>query len=110
MAADPAITLMKSRRRIAFTKAGTTPNRTRLQQGFAIDEMGFRAKLHSSNREARMSALGQKQTLWKVRLMSALPPKADIAENDWHVRFVPKADIASLFDKVRRPFRGERES
>ena len=32
---------MKSRRRIAFTKAGTTPNRTRLQQGFATDEMGF---------------------------------------------------------------------
>ena len=26
-----------------------------------------------------MSALGQKQTLAKVRLMSALPPKADIA-------------------------------
>src|SRR5215831_12576868 len=25
--------------------------------------------------------------------MSALPPKADIAERDWHVRFVPKADI-----------------
>jgi hypothetical protein len=25
--------------------------------------------------------------------MSALPPKADIAENDWNVRFVPKADI-----------------
>jgi hypothetical protein len=32
---------MKSRRRIAFTKAGTTPNRTRLQQGFATGEMGF---------------------------------------------------------------------
>jgi hypothetical protein len=25
--------------------------------------------------------------------MSALPPKADIAEGDWNVRFVPKADI-----------------
>jgi hypothetical protein len=25
-------------------KAGTTPIRTRLQQGFAIDEMGFRVK------------------------------------------------------------------
>ena len=25
--------------------------------------------------------------------LSALPPKADIAERDWHVRFVPKADI-----------------
>ena len=25
--------------------------------------------------------------------MSALPPKADIAERDRHVRFAPKADI-----------------
>jgi hypothetical protein len=29
-----------------------------------------------------MSALGQKRTLRLVRLMSALPPKADIAERD----------------------------
>src|SRR5215468_11277926 len=28
--------------------------------------------------------------------MSALPPKANIAESDWHVRVVPKADIAWL--------------
>ena len=28
-----------------------------------------------------------------VELMSALPPKADIANGDWHVRFVAKADI-----------------
>ena len=28
--------------------------------------------------------------------MSALPPKADIAEGDPHVRFVPKADIALI--------------
>jgi hypothetical protein len=27
--------------------------------------------------------------------MSALPPKADIAERDRDVRFVPKADIAA---------------
>jgi hypothetical protein len=25
--------------------------------------------------------------------MSAIPPKADIAERGWHVRLVPKADI-----------------
>ena len=25
--------------------------------------------------------------------MSALPPKADIAEREWDVRFVPKGDI-----------------
>ena len=26
--------------------------------------------------------------------MSALPPKADITECDWHVRFVPEAEVA----------------
>jgi hypothetical protein len=41
-----------------------------------------------------MSALGQKQTLRLVGLMSALPPKADIAEHSLDVRFVPKADIS----------------
>jgi len=33
--------------------------------------------------------LGQKRTSRQVRVMSALPPKADIGECDWHVRFVP---------------------
>src|SRR5262249_50064377 len=42
-----------------------------------IDEMGFR--LHRINPEPPMSALGQKQTSALVRVMSALPPKADIA-------------------------------
>jgi hypothetical protein len=37
--------------------------------------------------------LGQKQTSDWRPLMSALPPKADIAGCDRDVRFVPKADI-----------------
>src|SRR6516225_3337087 len=40
VAVAPPSTVMKSRRRIAFTKAGTTPNRTRLQQGFPTGGMG----------------------------------------------------------------------
>jgi len=33
--------------------------------------------------------------------MSALPPKADIVQDDRDVRFVPKADIAAiLFDQL----------
>jgi hypothetical protein len=40
-----------------------------------------------------MSALGQKQTLEQVRIMSALPPKADIGTQTRNVRFVPKADM-----------------
>jgi hypothetical protein len=42
-----------------------------------IDEMGFRVKLHGAN---FVSALGQKRTLQPILLMSALPPKAEIAE------------------------------
>ena len=43
-----------------------------------------------------MSALGQKQTLGKVRPMSALPPKADIGTHSRDVCFVPKADMTPL--------------
>ena len=43
-----------------------------------------------------MSALGQKQTSRHLQPMSALPPKADIPESDWHVRFVPIGDIRAL--------------
>ena len=45
-----------------------------------------------------MSALGQKQTLDWRPLMSALPPKADIAEYDWDVRFGP----IKVMSEIRR--------
>jgi len=38
----------------------------------------------------------QESPLWVIsehRIRSPLPPKADIAERDWNVRFVPKAEI-----------------
>ena len=40
-----------------------------------------------------MSALGQKQTCAVQKVMSALPPKADMCSALGYVRFVPKADI-----------------
>ena len=40
-----------------------------------------------------MSALGQKRTSEYARPMSALPPKADMDQLGWDVRFVPKAGI-----------------
>ena len=43
-----------------------------------------------------MPALGQKQTSANVGAMSALPPKADIADSDRHVRIVPKAGITGI--------------
>jgi hypothetical protein len=52
-----------------------------------------------------MSALGQKQTLETVRVMSALPPKADIGTQPRYVRFVPRADMAGpdVFAEPNRP-------
>jgi len=55
--------------------------------------MGRADLVRHNKMECPMSALGQKRTLNRLHLMSALPPKADITECDRHVRFVPKADI-----------------
>jgi hypothetical protein len=44
-----------------------------------------------------MSALGQKQTSRHARVMSALPPIADIHQHGLHVRLVPQADIRHHF-------------
>jgi hypothetical protein len=41
-----------------------------------------------------ISALGQKRTLKSWNAMSALPPKADIAERQFDVRFVPIGDMS----------------
>ena len=59
--------------------------------------------LHRSNREARMSALGQKQTSRHLQPMSALPPKADIGTQPRDVRYVPKADICSAANLESTP-------
>ena len=77
--------------------------------------MGSGASLHGSNPERSMSALGQKQTFERLRLMSALPPKADMDQHGRDVRFVPKADSrgatkTSLFDHFiggREELRGD---
>src|SRR5215467_15559293 len=44
------------------------------------------AIVRHSKLKRSMSALGHKRTFRNVRAMSALPPKADIPEIDWHVR------------------------
>jgi len=104
--ADPAITLIKSRRHIALQGLGTAPT---IAYGIAISagicdwRNGSTARLHSSNSKPLMSALGQKRTSEHVRVMSALLPKADIAEQHWDVRFVPKNRARSIF--ASRPWK-----
>jgi hypothetical protein len=51
-----------------------------------------------------MSSLGQKRTSGSEISMSALPPKADIAQHGGNVRFVPKADILRRGKKYTRLF------
>jgi hypothetical protein len=67
-----------------------------------LAKWGSGVSLRGSNLEPPMSALGQKQTLRGVRPMSALPPKADIVERQWHVRFVPKADSCTAAKRIVR--------
>jgi len=54
--------LMKSRRRIALPEAGTTPTGRDYSRDLRPAKWGSGIKLHSSNSEPPMSALGQKQT------------------------------------------------
>src|SRR5262249_1047620 len=53
----------------------------------------------------QMSALGHKRTFRPPIALSALPPKADICSAPAHVRFGPKADIASFTQLSRRQWR-----
>jgi hypothetical protein len=43
----------------------------------------------------KMTALGHKRTSKHVRIMSALPTKADIAGRQLDVRFVPQTDVSN---------------
>jgi hypothetical protein len=67
---------MKSRRRIAFLKAGTTPNRTRLQQGFSTGEMGISGQFAQQQSQAAHVRFGS---------------KADIQPRPTNVRFTPES-------------------
>ena len=45
-----------------------------------------------------MSALGHKRTFAVQKVVSALPPKADMCSANSDVRFVPIADISQSFN------------
>src|SRR6516164_3853776 len=113
--AEPAITLMKSRRLIRsprrrasgfdgtvkssaiavlrnrtlwayvliYVKTRLLGSRRQLFVPKKQDVSKVRLSLRSSNPEALMSALGQKQTLRHLQPMSALPP-ADIGTQSWN--------------------------
>src|SRR5262249_48765861 len=76
--AEPATTLMKSRRRMAPQGLRSTPIPADYSRDLQPAKWGLGVRLHGSNPEPLMSALGQKRTFKRLRLMSALPPKADI--------------------------------
>ena len=85
---------MKSRRRIAFPRPGLRRIGRDYSRDFRSAEWGATVILRGNNPQDAMSALGQKQTLGDLRLMSALLPKADIGTRPRDVRFVAIADMA----------------
>src|SRR5262245_21738085 len=91
---------MKSRRRIAFLKAQDCADFRVQQADYSRDLRPVKwvseSGLRGINPEPVMSALGQKRTSHDLRVMSALPSKADIAKHCWDVCFVPKADVSPV--------------
>jgi hypothetical protein len=67
---------MKSRRRIALPEARTTPDGTRLQQGFTTGGMGFRGQFAQQQSQGADVCFGS---------------KADILGSLRNVRFTPKS-------------------
>jgi hypothetical protein len=47
--------------------------------------------------------LGHEQTSRNVRVMSVIPPKADIHQRGLHVRLVPEADITRVLSHFGNP-------
>jgi hypothetical protein len=79
--AEPAIPLMRSRRRIAgsllrYADDGFQP--PDYSKDLRSAEWGSMINLRCKSLESPMSGLGHKRTSQPVRPMSALPPKADI--------------------------------
>jgi hypothetical protein len=66
-----------------------------------LAEWGSGISLHGGNSAPLMSALGQKRTSRSEITMSALPPKADMAQDGGNVRFVPKADVSDRSKAAR---------
>jgi hypothetical protein len=74
-----SLLLALERRRIAFLKAWDHANwMDDYSRDLRLTKWGSEVSVHGSNPQLRMSALGQKRTFRSARLMSALPPKADI--------------------------------
>ena len=46
-----------------------------------------------------MSVKGQKRKSATTFVMSALPPKAEVARRRWHFRYVPLAEVAMLAEE-----------
>src|SRR5262249_9067141 len=80
-AAELATPLMKSRRRIVCPRLRTAPTYSAITAGICDWRNGVARHQFEP-------------------FMSALPPKADMDQSDCDVSFVPKADIARLFDQL----------
>jgi hypothetical protein len=56
-----------------------------------------------------MSALGHERTFAVQKVMSALPPKAEMCSAQVHVRFVPIADMKALQERLSDEGRSARQ-
>ena len=96
-AADPAINLMKSRRRIAAPKAqslcGLCFRTTQLQQGFPPGGMRFDRHFAWQQSSGPNVRFGSKADIAAPPTNVCFTPKSRTSELSLEIRFVPTADI-----------------
>src|SRR5262249_39766348 len=102
-AAEPAITLMKSRRLICRLRGlgqGIVAVERKLVKGPDV-RFGSLADICSAQAHVRFTPNSDRESGLPAKVMSALPPKADICGAQADVCFGPIADIASTIRKPR---------
>src|SRR5262249_39593698 len=97
--AEPAKTLMKSRRRITALKAQGHADTGRLHQGFATSEMGSMINLRCKHLGSPMSVLCQKQTL---RLLLDIIVGGQGCSSSWSITRETSPSPISASGSVRR--------
>jgi hypothetical protein len=100
--------LMKSRRCIAAQGSGVRPIPVNYIRDLRLAKWGSELSVHGSNPEPLMSASGQKQTFRCARVMSALPPKADIRPRDQDVCFGPLPKVQHYSKTSTAPIRSRK--
>ena len=93
--ADPTAALMKAGNALVFARPDNNPA-DRIVDFRSDEAQCASVSAAQSNSSGRYYTVVISSVHSLKIMRNMLPPKADIAESDWHVRFVPNSEILGL--------------